>query len=47
MFLCCVASLSSFRSKIDFLRIFKVTQKSDQNPCTIVQGRWPNFAKND
>ena len=25
--------------KIGFLRIFKVTQKSGQSPCTIVQGR--------
>ena len=30
--------------KTDF---FKVTQKLGQSPCTIVQGRWPNFAKND
>ena len=32
--------------KIRFLRIFKVAQKSDQRPCTIVQGHWPNFIKN-
>ena len=46
MFLCCVASLSVFRSKLDFLQIFKVAPKSGQSPCTIVQGHWPNFAKN-
>ena len=28
MYLCCVSSLSPFRSKLDFLRIFKVTPKS-------------------
>ena len=28
MYLCCVEILSGFRSKLDFLRIFKVTQKS-------------------
>ena len=32
--------------KIGFFRIFKVTEKSGQSPCTIVQGLWPNFAKN-
>ena len=47
MFLCCVACLSSFRSNLDFLRIFKVAPKSGQSPCTIVQGFWPNFAKNE
>ena len=26
---------------------FKVTPKSGQTPCTIVQGLWPNFIKND
>ena len=46
MFLCCIESLSSFRSKLDFLKNFKVTQKSGQTPCTIVQGVWPNFVKN-
>ena len=33
--------------KIRFLQIFKVAQKSGQRPCTIVQGVWPNFVKND
>ena len=47
MYLCCVESLSSFRSILDFLRIFKVAPKSDKSPCTIVQGFWPNFAKNE
>ena len=46
MFLCCVETLSSFRSKLDFLKKFKVAQKSGQTPCTIVQGVWPNFVKN-
>ena len=46
MFLCCLESLSRFRSKLDFLRIFKVAQKSGQTPCTIVHGLWPNFVKN-
>ena len=45
MYLCCVESLSWFRSKLDFLRIFKVTQKSGQSPCTIVQYVLPNFIK--
>ena len=45
MYLCCVESLSWFRSKLDFLRIFKVAQKSGQSPCTIVHGLGPNFAK--
>ena len=30
-----------------FLQFFKVAQKSGQSPCTIVQGLWPNFAKNE
>ena len=30
-----------------FLQNFKVTPKSGQKPCTIVQGFWPNFAKNE
>ena len=47
MFLCCVESLSWFRLKLDFLRILKVTQKFGQSPCTIVQGLWPNFIKNE
>ena len=47
MYLCCVEILSGFRSKLDFLQIFKVTQKSAQRPCTIVQGLGPNLAKND
>ena len=46
MYLCCVESLSGFRSKLDFLKIFKVAPKSVQTPCTIVQGHWPNFIKN-
>ena len=45
MYLCCVESLSSFGSKLDFLQIFKVAQKSSQSPCTIVQGLRPNFIK--
>ena len=45
MYLCCVESLSRFQSKLDFLWIFKVTQKSGQSPCTIVHGHWPNFIK--
>ena len=36
-----------FRSRLDFLRIFKVTPKSGKSPCTIVQGFWPNFTKNE
>ena len=32
--------------KFRFLRFFKVAPKSGQSPCTIVQGCWPNFAKN-
>ena len=47
MYLCCVESLSWFRSKLDFLWIFKVAQKSGQSPCTIVHGLWPNFIKNE
>ena len=31
---------------MNFLRVFKVTQKSGQRHCTIVQGLWSNFAKN-
>ena len=27
--------------------IFKLAQKSGQSPCTIVQGLWPNFMKNE
>ena len=38
MYLSCVSSLSSFRSKLDFLRIFKVTPKSGKSLCTIVHG---------
>ena len=33
--------------KLDFLQISKVAQKSDQSPCTIVHGPWPNFIKNE
>ena len=47
MFLCCIESLSSFRSKLNFLQIFKIAQKSGQSPCTIVHGHWPNFVKNN
>ena len=47
MYLCYIETLSRFRSKLDFLEIFKVAPKSDQSPCTIVQGLWPNFAKNE
>ena len=47
MFLCCVESLSRFRSKLDFLQIFEVAPKSGQSPCTIVHGLKPNFVKND
>ena len=36
MYLCCVESLSSFRSKLDFLRFFKVTPKSGKSPCTML-----------
>ena len=46
MYLCCVESLSGFRSKLNFLRIFQVAPKLGKSPCTIVQGCWPNFAKN-
>ena len=34
MYLGCVSTLSSFRSSLDFLRFFKVAQKSGQSPCT-------------
>ena len=47
MYLCCVESLSCFRSKLDFLRIFKVAPKLGQSPSTIVQGHWPNFIENE
>ena len=47
MYLCCVESLSSFRSNLDFKKNFKFAQKSGQSPCTIVQGLWPNFMKNE
>ena len=30
-----------------FLQIFKVAPKSGKSPCTIVQGRWLNFIKNE
>ena len=46
MFLFCVENYSWFRSKLDFLQIFKVAQKSNQSPCTIVHGLGPNFTKN-
>ena len=32
MYLCCVESLSSFRSSLDFLRFFKVTPNSGKSP---------------
>ena len=35
MYLCCVESLSRFRSKLDFLQIFKVAPKLGQTPSTI------------
>ena len=48
MYLCCVESLSWFRSKLNFLQIFKVAPKSGQRLCTIIlQGFWPNFDKNE
>ena len=47
MYLCYVESLSCFRSKLDFLRIFKVAQKSGQSPCTIVHGLGQNFIENE
>ena len=34
MYLCCVESLNSFRSSLDFLQFFKVTPKSGKSPCT-------------
>ena len=30
-----------------FYLIFKVAPKSGKSPCTIVQGHWPNFTKNE
>ena len=33
--------------KFDFLRIFKVALKSDQRPCTIVQGLGPKMARRE
>ena len=33
--------------KFNFLRIFKVAQKSGKSPCTIVQGFWPDFARRE
>ena len=47
MYLCCVKSLSLFRSNLDFLQNFKVPPKLGQSPCTIVHGLGPNFGKND
>ena len=49
MYLCCAETLSWFQSKLDFLWIFKVAQKSGQrlHVCTIVQGLWSNFTKNE
>ena len=39
MYLCCVESLSLFQSKLDFLRILKVAQKSGQRPCIVARAR--------
>ena len=47
MYLCCVESLSGFRSKLDFLQIVKLAQKSSQSPCTIVQGISLKMAKRE
>ena len=47
MYICCVESLSGFRSKLDFLRIFKAAPKSGQTPCTIVQGHWSKMARRE
>ena len=33
--------------KIGFLKNFKVAPKPGESPCTIVQGHWQNFGKND
>ena len=33
--------------KFEFLTNLKVTLKSGQSPYTIVQGFWPDFAKNE
>ena len=33
--------------KIGFFRILKVAPKLGKSPCTIVQGHWPNFTKNE
>ena len=33
--------------KTGFLKKILITQKLGQSPCTIVQGHWPNFIKND
>ena len=47
MYLYCVETLRSFRTKLDFKKFFKVAQKSGQSPCTIiVQGLWSIFVKN-
>ena len=43
MYLCCVEILSGLRSKLDFLQIFKVTQKLGQRPCTT--GSWAKFGQ--
>ena len=47
MHLCCVEILRTFRSKLDFLQIFKVTQKLGQRPCTIVQGILSKMARKE
>ena len=36
MYLCCVESLSEFRSQLDFLQIYKVAKNFGQRPGTIV-----------
>ena len=36
MYLCFVESLSLFRSKLDFLQIFKVAQKLGQSPYRVI-----------
>ena len=41
MYLSCVEILNRFRSKLDFLRIFKVAQNWAKDPVL-----WPNFIKN-
>ena len=47
MSLCCVEILSGFQSKLYFIQIYKVAQKSGKSPCTIVHGLRSNFGKID